>query len=185
MNPGEHEDSMSEVMQPGLDEAMAEVKRLALENSRLQDELLDCKDRLFDLLQPENDPSEQGIIDTFSQVTKGIDAWIDEVSGDEGFDFRIMYGQNLRKSCRAEIFNSLQLPTDIAWQAYLGKLTTSHFVILSLAIISGLMDDVLLREEIYPFGLTEEQVKVMDAVRRAMVEDQGPGRRRLSEQEVT
>lgn len=165
-----------------LQEALTEIQRLNGENVQLRSDLEECKDQLFDLLQKQNDIPEQAIKDTLIQITEGIDSWIDDVSGDERFDFKVQYQRNIQSQNRGQIFATLGTSTDLAWQTNMSKLGTCHYAVLSLVISHWVIDEVLLlrvrnRWPLHPFGLSESQAEVFQDVQLAM-KSESDGRQR-------
>lgn len=168
-----------------LDDALDEIDRLARDNEQLRSDLEDCKDRLIELLQKENDIPEKTIKDALLSIFKSIDSWIDDISGDEKFDFKSQWIKNLQSPNRRENLSVLGLESrclELEWQVKLGKLETCHYVILSLVISRSLCKDIFRLKEaerwgsVYPLGLEESEVDWLVEIQKSLAsEDLGRG----------
>ncbi|KAJ8123154.1 hypothetical protein ONZ43_g826 [Nemania bipapillata] len=107
-----------------LEEAVSKIQQLERDNIQLSHDLEECKDRLFDMLLRENDIPEQQVKDEFIRIFEGIDSWIDDVSGDEDFDFKPDYAKILQRNDRESLFKDLGLEygcLEISWAVKLDK----------------------------------------------------------------
>jgi hypothetical protein len=163
-----------------LDEALEEIERLTRVNEQLNNDLDDCKDQLFELLQKENDVPEQTVKEAFVSVFEGIDSWIDDISSDEKFDFKSQYTKNLQSDNRRETFGVLGLDPqclELEWQRKLGQLETCHYVVLSLVIARCLVQDIFRFNQasrwgnIYPLDLGNGYIDFLVEIQKTMASD--------------
>jgi len=164
------------------EQALEHIRQLTFRNEELSHDLEDCRDQLFELLQKENDISEQSIGEAFTRIFEGIDSWIDEISSIENFDtiFKSHYLENLTHD-REGKFRTLPLPRacqGIEWQANkLGKLETCRYVVLSSVIARCLVEDVFRGREshrwecVFPLGLDYDDISLLVEVQSAMASD--------------
>ncbi|KAH6647880.1 hypothetical protein BKA67DRAFT_400161 [Truncatella angustata] len=165
-----------------LEQALEEIKQLTSWNEELHDDLEECRDQLFTLLQKESDVSEQAISDAYSRIFEGLDSWIDEISTHEGFGltFKSRYLENMKRSKeeRSKILAINWVCQDIEWLTKLGKLETCRYVVLALVVTRCLMEDVFRvedseeRDHIYPFGLSSKEIEFLVQVQEAMASDE-------------
>lgn len=164
-----------------LEQALEEIKLLTGKNDELSDDLEECRDQLFTLLQKESDVSEQTISDAYSRIFEGLDSWIDEISTTDGFEvtFKSRYQEVLKRS-KEERTKTLGLGwvcQDIEWLIKLGKLETCRYVVLALIVTRCLVEQVFRLEDsdnwdnIYPFGLPAKEVDFLFQVQEAMAAD--------------
>ncbi|KAI1128577.1 hypothetical protein F5Y10DRAFT_174736 [Nemania abortiva] len=171
------EDYSSDNSDISLEGAVAKIEQLENENRQLVHELEECKDQLFELLQQENDIPEQQVKDEFIRIFDAVDSWIDDVSGDENFDFKSRYSKTMQRSDRRDLFKELGLEAEcleMPWAMKVGGLETSHYVVLSLAITHFIVTDIFKvspwREsrDLFPPGISVAERGVIRRVESAM-----------------
>ena len=160
-----------------LKEAVAKIEELEGENIRLTHDLEECRDLLFDILQQENDIPEQRVKDEFIQIFQAIDSWIDEVSGDERYNFKYRYASIMDRKDRKTILEDLGLEygcLQMPWAMKLGELETCPYIVLSLAITRCVVEDVfginpkLKSRDLVPPGISRRQQDFIKRVEDAM-----------------
>jgi len=163
-----------------LEEAVAKIEQLENENRQLTHDLEACRDQLFDILQQENEIPEQRVKDEFIRIFEAIDSWIDDVSGDERFDFKANYSRTMHRNDRKIRFEDLGLEyecLEMPWVMKLGELETCHYVVLSLAITRCVVEDLfgtrpkLKSRDLFPPGILPEQMDFIKHVEYAMESD--------------
>lgn len=163
-------------------QALEHIQQLTARNEELSHDLEDCREQLFELLQKENDISEQAIGDAFNRIFEGIDSWIDDISSFGGFEenFKASYQENLTRD-RDGKFRYLGLHSacrGIEWVAgRLGNLETCRYVVLSLAVSRCLAEYVFRVHQaqewgaIFPLGIPDHDISLLVEVQSAMASD--------------
>lgn len=163
-----------------LEEAVSKIEQLETDNSQLRQDLEDCKDQLFDILQQENDIPEQQVKDEFVSIFDGIDSWIDDVSGDERFDFKAHYAGIMQRNDRKTPFKRLGLESEcleMPWAMKLSGLETCHYIILSLAISRFVVENVFKMDlnvesrDLFPPGISQDEIGFIKRVENGMRSD--------------
>jgi hypothetical protein len=163
-----------------LKEALEDIAQLKEQNAQLNNELEDCQDRLLELLQKENDVPEQALKQEFIRIFDSIEAWIDDVSGDENFEFDDRWNSRIENNHLEQLILSLGLDescNDPEWLEKLRVLGTCHYVVLSLVIARCLMEDIFRYNltvswgDIYPLSLEEDVIEGIVEMQDVMASD--------------
>lgn len=155
-----------------------EIARLRAINEDLELDLSETQDRLFGLTEKENDVPEKAIKDAYLAIIRGVNFWIDEVSGHKDFSFRPKWQEHMQSQGRQESLKKLGFDAryhDITWQKKLGEAPSAHYTFLSLVITRILRREIFNRSEtsstrgaIYPFSLNDKSIKLVNELQQAM-----------------
>lgn len=160
-----------------LKEALLEVQALQNENQMLQDDLEDCRDQLFDLLQKGNDIPEREVKDSYLSVFSGVETWIDEISTDDDFEasFKAQFQRNMQRDDRRQLFATLGLGPHREWQEELGNSEACYYVVLSLAISQCITQGIFRLRGIsdwegviYPLGIEDAHIDWLMEIQKTM-----------------
>jgi hypothetical protein len=168
-----------------LSEANAIISKLRQERAILTQELEFCKGEMLDLLTEENDISEQEIREDFANVLRGVDSWLDDVSGDQDFDPRVHFRQVMsdkKRECGA-YFHRLGVAQELVDLTDRENSRVSHYAILSLVLIGEVIECVFgldLKQperslDLHIWGLTEPQTEFLHVIQQAMDGRAGEG----------
>lgn len=146
-----------------------DIESLRLENETLRRDLEDCKDQLFEVLQKGNGITESDIKAAFSRVYSGIDAWIDELGSEDGYEeaFRDKFIKNNRVngSNLKDLGFHRRCYSDVTWRVKFSNSPQCFPVIMSM-LISKFLKECMFRTvkddewgNLYPHGLTEDEIK--------------------------
>ncbi|KAF7529689.1 hypothetical protein G7054_g9759 [Neopestalotiopsis clavispora] len=115
-----------------------EIIQLRETIEELTSDLLESQDQLLSLTEKENDVPEKTIKDAYLAIIRGVNSWIDDVSGHKEFTFGPKWLEHRQSSRRRESLEDLGLNArclDITWQQKLGEKPSAHYTFLSLAIL--------------------------------------------------
>lgn len=158
-----------------------EIARLQAINEELESDLLETQDQLLSLTEKDNDVPEKEVKDAYLAIIRGVNFWIDEVSGDKEFDFRPKWLEHLQSGNRKESLADLGFDVrcrNITWQQRLGEKPSVHYTFLSLVIVNVLNDRVFDRSSttsrgaVYPFSLNENFIKLVEELQQIMGSDE-------------
>lgn len=147
-----------------------DLERLRLENEMLRKDLEDCKDQLFEALHKSNDIPEGDIKAAFSRVYSGIDAWIDEIACEDGYEeaFRAHFKKKIQDGSDLESLGfHHRCYSSVEWRVRLSKLPHCFHIIVSLLISKFLTDEVfrVARADewshLCPHGLSDHDIKTL------------------------
>ncbi|KAI4601688.1 hypothetical protein KJ359_011819 [Pestalotiopsis sp. 9143b] len=155
-----------------------EIARLRAINEELESDLLETQDQLLSLTEKENGVPEKAVKDAYLAVIRGVNFWIDDVSGHKDFRFRSKWQEHLQSKSRKETLEDLGLDArchDITWQKRLGDKPSAHYTFLSIVVVNAIRDSIFHRSRtsstrgaMYPFSMDDKSIKLVDELQQAM-----------------
>lgn len=153
------------------------IESLLLENAALRQDLEDCKNQLFEVLQKGNDITESDIKAAFARVYSGIDVWIDELGSEDGYE-EAFKDQFITKIRDGSSLKSLDFHrhcySDVKWRVSLSNSPYCFQIIMSMIISKFLKDNIFRTAKVdewgnlYPHGLKEHEIKNLVQLQEVM-----------------
>lgn len=157
-------------------ETSQSTENLRQENEQLRRDLEECTDRLLAHLAKSGCPSEAAIRDAFEDLYAGIDACVDELYLEKGFDtaFQKKYMENsqgTRDSYPLFGLDSWWL-NNLTWRTLVSRSRYGPSLIMSLTI-SNFLKDVIFRqrhsgEHMYPNWLSDDNIAMLEDLQKVM-----------------
>jgi len=143
-----------------------EIKMLKDENDKLRADLEECTSIILARVAKQDQASDASIRDDYIDICTAIEAWIKKITFNSKKDsFKTKYMENLR-----HLDAGRQIAREIGYTGLnpheLGNFDNCDYFILSLIIGHSLHEYIFGRP--YPIGITIEQERVMDKVKRGM-----------------